>query len=134
MPSLRIQAFTCFGLIPFNLYVTPISVHNPRHSETVLSSLLITHDFKALKKNCTFSYSSIQNICDTKNSTFISISPKNYNIGPKLPFTPFTSKCDKYLLLSKNKFKVCWEDNLKCLLRLIIRNYIALFDSRSDFF
>ena len=26
---------------------------------------------------------------------------------------PFTNKCARYLLLSKNRFKVCWGDSLK---------------------
>ncbi len=51
----------------------------------------------------------------------------------KLFFTPFTIKCDKNLLLSMNKFKVCCGDSLKFLLKMRIKIYKELLHYLNDF-
>ncbi len=54
-------------------------------------------------------------------------------MGSKLFFTPLTNKCDKYLLLSKKRFNVCWGESLKFLDIEITKNYKTLEASLTVF-
>ncbi len=36
--------------------------------------------------------------------------------------------------MSRKRLSVCWGDSLKCLLKEMMRNYMALVDYKRDFF
>lgn len=56
------------------------------------------------------------------NYAWIFISVRREYTGSKEFFTPFAKRCDKYLLLSRNRFKVCCGDILKCFEINIVKN------------
>lgn len=95
--------------------------------------LLINAGLIAFKKNIILYFSSVQNNVTTINPMLLMMSVKRAKIGSYEFLTPFTNKCAKYLLLSKNKFKVCWGDNLKFFDIEITKNY-KIFDESLNYF
>lgn len=64
----------------------------------------------------------------------LEMSARRANMGSNEFFTPLTSKCAKYLLLSRNRLSVCWGDSLKFLEIEITKNYKMFSESRNCFF
>lgn len=105
-----------------------------QHSLAVNSSLLIQQVRSAPNKKLTFSCSSKQKSRSTKNSACAFISSSKDQTGSNEFLTPFASRWDRYLLLSKKRFRVCWGDILKFFDINMVRNYKVLVASRADFF
>ncbi len=76
----------------------------------------------------------MQNKLTTIISILLIISVNIAKIGSNEFFTPFTTRCAKNLLLSKNKFNVCWGESLKFLEIVITKNYKILCASLNCFF
>lgn len=82
----------------------------------------------------TLYFSSVQNNVTTIMSILSEMSARRANIGSKEFLTPLTSKWAKYLLLSRNRFRVCWGDSLKFFDIEITKNYKMFSESRKCFF
>lgn len=77
--------------------------------------LLIKAGLMALRKKYALYFQSTQKRVTTIYYIQFEISAKRPKMGSNEFFTPFTNKCAKYLLLSKNKLRVCCGESLKFL-------------------